>query len=61
MPASLRSRRVSRPLLVDPDDSLAFAEAISRMINDDSLRRSMIDKGLARVQEFPGKKPPTGY
>lgn len=39
-------------LVVDPENSKAFAEAMYRAIHDESLRRALIEKGYKRAGEF---------
>jgi glycosyltransferase involved in cell wall biosynthesis len=39
-------------LLVDPRDPDAIAAAVERILTDDALRRSLVQKGLARAHEF---------
>ncbi|MDQ3069278.1 MAG: glycosyltransferase family 4 protein [Acidobacteriota bacterium] len=39
-------------LLVDPRDAEAIADAVQRILTDDGLRRSLVQKGLGRAHEF---------
>ncbi len=39
-------------LLLDPDDTPGWADAVARVVNDDGLRRQMSTAGLARASEF---------
>ncbi len=39
-------------IFVDPDDSLALAESVNRIIQDEKLRLNMIENGLAYAQRF---------
>jgi glycosyltransferase involved in cell wall biosynthesis len=39
-------------LLVDPHDVEAIAEGMERILNDDSLRRELIERGLRRAARF---------
>jgi glycosyltransferase involved in cell wall biosynthesis len=39
-------------LLIDPHDSQALANAIRTAVTDSTLRRSLIEKGIARSREF---------
>jgi glycosyltransferase involved in cell wall biosynthesis len=39
-------------LLVDPRDRLSIADAIYRAVTDDTLRKQLITKGLARAHQF---------
>lgn len=43
-------------LLVDPHDPAAFADALFRILFDMALRRSLIEKGRARVSVFSWEK-----
>ena len=50
----LKETRVSAgdaALYVTPNDEVAFAQAICRLMDDESLRRSMGDAGRRRVTE----------
>jgi glycosyltransferase involved in cell wall biosynthesis len=39
-------------VLVDPYQAASIAEGIARVLGDDSLRRDMIQRGLARAKQF---------
>ena len=39
-------------VLVDPYDSASIADGIERVLGDDTLRRSLREKGLARAKQF---------
>jgi glycosyltransferase involved in cell wall biosynthesis len=39
-------------LLVDPYDPIAIADALERLLCDESLRRTLVERGLARAREF---------
>ncbi len=39
-------------LYVNPDDSIALAEAVNRVVKDEKLRLNMIENGLAYAQRF---------
>ena len=43
-------------ILVDPLDPGAFAEAISQVINNRTLRESLIEKGRLRINNFSWEK-----
>jgi glycosyltransferase involved in cell wall biosynthesis len=43
-------------LTFDPDDELAFAEALARGLQDDPLRDELTEKGLARAASFTWEK-----
>ena len=43
-------------LYFDPKNSLQMVEAIKRIINEQDLRKVLIEKGLARVKEFSWQK-----
>ncbi|MFA6146172.1 MAG: glycosyltransferase family 1 protein [Patescibacteria group bacterium] len=43
-------------LYFDPRNSLQMVEAIKRIINEQDLRKELIEKGLARVKEFSWQK-----
>jgi glycosyltransferase involved in cell wall biosynthesis len=43
-------------LLFDPSNEIQLADAISKVIQDESLQRSLIDRGLGRAKEFTWKK-----
>lgn len=43
-------------LIVDPDNVEEMAEAISRVITDESLRAKLIEKGYERVKQFSWEK-----
>ena len=59
----ITSNRTSMPevagdaaLYVNPENVEEIAEAISRLLQDDALRASLIEKGYKRVQEFSWEK-----
>jgi glycosyltransferase involved in cell wall biosynthesis len=39
-------------ILIDPTDTQAIAESLVRSANDPTLRRDLIERGLAHVQSF---------
>jgi glycosyltransferase involved in cell wall biosynthesis len=39
-------------LIIDPADPEAMADAIVRLVSDESLRTAFISRGLARSREF---------
>ena len=39
-------------LIVDPDDLDAFAGAINRIIEDDAVRKALVNKGFERIKYF---------
>jgi glycosyltransferase involved in cell wall biosynthesis len=39
-------------VLVDPYDPVAIADGIRRAVSDDALRRTLVERGLARVRDF---------
>jgi len=39
-------------LLVDPYDPISIADGISRVVTDESLRRDLVARGLARARDF---------
>lgn len=39
-------------ILVDPNDPVAIAEAMSRVLRDEMLRRSLVEKGTERARRF---------
>lgn len=39
-------------LLVDPLDTDALAEALARIVHDETLRRELVERGFAHVQRF---------
>lgn len=39
-------------LLVDPNDQVALTEAMARALEDESLRRKMVDRGLEQAAQF---------
>lgn len=43
-------------LLVNPKDSKAFANAINKLLNDDSISKDIIKKGFERVKQFSWDK-----
>ncbi|MEA5469952.1 glycosyltransferase family 1 protein [Spirulina sp. 06S082] len=43
-------------LLVDPEDAIALAEAILKILNDSQLRESLSQKGRTRSQQFSWQK-----
>jgi glycosyltransferase involved in cell wall biosynthesis len=43
-------------LLVDPYKSLSIAQALKKVLSDENLRRSLIQKGYGRVKEFSWEK-----
>ncbi len=43
-------------IAVNPYDSAAYAQAIEQILNDTTLRQSLIEKGLERVQQFSWQK-----
>lgn len=50
--ASMKEVAGDSALLVDPNNISSMAQAISRLVNDDKLRSSLIEKGLARAKNF---------
>jgi alpha-1,3-rhamnosyl/mannosyltransferase len=39
-------------ILLDPDDTAGWTEAIAQVVNDDTLRRTLRERGLARAAGF---------
>jgi alpha-1,3-rhamnosyl/mannosyltransferase len=50
--ASIPEVAGSAGILLDPDDTRGWAEAIARVVNDEELRRQMSAAGVARASEF---------
>jgi glycosyltransferase involved in cell wall biosynthesis len=49
---SLREAAGDAALLFDPGDERAIAEAIVRLLGDESLRNTLRERGLARAEQF---------
>lgn len=47
-------------ILVDPRDEVQLAEAISRVLQDESLRRSLVEKGVERAAHFTWQRTAEG-
>jgi glycosyltransferase involved in cell wall biosynthesis len=43
-------------VLIDPLDEEALADAICRVLTDESLRRELIARGFERVRQFPWER-----
>ena len=43
-------------LLVDPHDESSIADSLTRLMNDAALRNDLIERGRARVAEFPWER-----
>ena len=39
-------------LLLDPDDTTGWCDALTRVVNDEDLRRQLAERGLARASQF---------
>lgn len=48
-------------LLIDPEDFRKIADAILKLINDENLKRSLVEKGLNRAEEFTWAKTAEGF
>jgi len=47
-------------LLFDPEDSRALSELILEVINNEGLRRALVEKGLNHVKRFSWEKTAEG-
>ena len=48
-------------MLIGPEDIEEISSAIIKILTDENLRRSMIDKGLARAKQFTPEKMAQGF
>ena len=48
-------------LLVDPMDEEAMSEALSKIITDEDLQKSLVSKGRERVKQFSWEKTAKKY
>jgi len=48
-------------LYFESNDKDSLADAIDKILNDESLRKELIQKGLRQVNEFPWEKTAEGY
>ena len=54
--SSMKEVAGSAALLVNPYDTCAISDAMNRLLRDEPLRRSLINKGFKRATEFSWKK-----
>lgn len=48
-------------MLISPEDIEGISSAIIKVLTDENLRKSMIDKGLARAKQFTPEKMAQGF